>query len=670
MAAGCLTAAVGSRATPSLVTPRAELGGGLAHCHGPVENNLITGNSAQRGGGLAWCEGTTHNNTITNNSATGTKSVGGGLAFCYGAIRNCIVRGNAAEGSGNQTYESNTLSFSCIQDWSGGGLYLCFGAIEKNMVRDNSFSLSALRARSGGSAPSKGLVSFPALEISPCLEMVTRVMVLVGVPLLPFASVSPNGPPEGKANDEVDTHHGREDMSNAETETKRSSLWKKLKWAVMILVLLFAAVFVPARFLAVRCANRGTKLYDQGKYDEAMAQYQRALKFYPWLKAAREPLGEIYSQKAHVAFVRRDYARAERLYEEALKLGSEASDIHFNLAQVCRYLGKKDEALIQLEEHLKEKPRDSRALRLLSEIPGTIPEFADSPLILGKSVMDLCVCADGQIYYVDYFGNSLGFISKDNRELNVLLTGLRGPSSIAAIGTDLYFTEVGSKAEKYRDGALCVMRTRTGKKETITGGLHYPSSVFIGPTGAVYVLEAAGSQTSYGGRNRVVRFPAGATRHDVVASNIRDPGAFVVDKKGNIYIGTVGRSMPGDTAKLLIYERGRRSPKTLLSNLPSVEDMAIDPQGNLYIAGFGDDESEKVAIALVLKGHSYFVPIMRGFQAWCLALDPVGNVYYSTGRSSDSLRILRRKGAPLPIIPASSLGTEGLDGLAMKSGDT
>jgi hypothetical protein len=99
-----------------------EDGGGLAQCHGPIHNNLITGNSAQRGGGLAWCEGTTQNNTITNNSATGAKSVGGGLAFCYGAVRNCIVWGNTAEGSGNQTYESNTPSFSCIQDWTGGGL--------------------------------------------------------------------------------------------------------------------------------------------------------------------------------------------------------------------------------------------------------------------------------------------------------------------------------------------------------------------------------------------------------------------------------------------------------------------------------------------------------------------------------------------------------------------
>jgi len=98
-----------------------EDGGGLAGCHGTLQNNLIASNSAQRGGGLAYCDGTIQNNTIVNNSAAGAKSVGGGLAFCYGAIRNCVVWENTAEGSGNQTYKSDGVSFSCIQDWAGGG---------------------------------------------------------------------------------------------------------------------------------------------------------------------------------------------------------------------------------------------------------------------------------------------------------------------------------------------------------------------------------------------------------------------------------------------------------------------------------------------------------------------------------------------------------------------
>lgn len=437
-------------------------------------------------------------------------------------------------------------------------------------------------------------------------------------------------------------------MSNAEIGTKRANSWNKITRALMIVILLFAVVFVPARFLAVKYANRGTELYNEGRYDEAMAQYERALKFYPWLKAAREPLGESYNQRGRVELARREYVKAERLYRKALKLGFEASGIHHDLAQVCRHLGKKDEALLQLEEYLKENSRDRHALRLLREISAIVPEFADSPLILGKGVIDLCVDADGRVYYVDYFGNSLGFISKDSKEMNVLLTGLNGPLSVEAFGTDVYFTEAGSQDAEYREGTLSVLRTGSGKKETITGGLQYPACLFVDAAGAIYVLEAAGSQTGFGGHNRLLRFPPRSTSYDVVLSKIRRPGSFVVDKSGNIYIGTIGTSSPGDTAELLVFRKGKRSPNTVLSNLPSVHDMGIDSQGNLYIAGVGDDESEQVAIAFVPEGRSYFVPIMRGFQAWCLALDPPGNVYYSTLRGSDSVSVLRRRGAPEP----------------------
>ncbi len=82
-------------------------------------------------------------------------------------------------------------------------------------------------------------------------------------------------------------------MSDVETEKQRPPLWKKIKLAIMILVLVFAALYVPAKFLAVKFTNRGTKLYDEGKFEEAMVQYRRALRVFPRFKPARKPLAEL-----------------------------------------------------------------------------------------------------------------------------------------------------------------------------------------------------------------------------------------------------------------------------------------------------------------------------------------------------------------------------------------
>lgn len=93
-------------------------GGGLAFCNGIIQNDLVTANSAQHcGGGLYWCDATLRNNTITRNSA---EDYGGGMSDCHGAMGNSIVWGNYAP-MAPQIYNSATLTYSCIQDWTEGG---------------------------------------------------------------------------------------------------------------------------------------------------------------------------------------------------------------------------------------------------------------------------------------------------------------------------------------------------------------------------------------------------------------------------------------------------------------------------------------------------------------------------------------------------------------------
>jgi len=82
----------------------------------------------------------------------------------------------------------------------------------------------------------------------------------------------------------------------------------------------------------------------------------------------------------------------------------------------------------------------------------------------------------------------------------------------------------------------------------------------------------------------------------------------------------------------------------VLTGLPSVSDLAIDDEDNIYVAGFGKGR-RRITIGYVPKGERRFIPLKRGLHAWCVCLDPAGNVYYSTGRTLDSVRVLKRKGA-------------------------
>jgi len=122
-------------------------GGGLDYCNGAIRNNIIIGNSAENGGGVDWCEATIRNNIIAGNTAGwlggglytcggkienntivgNTADYGGGLSDCNGSILNCIIWGNNASDD-PQVGASNIPSYSCIQDWVGGGQ----GIIQEN----------------------------------------------------------------------------------------------------------------------------------------------------------------------------------------------------------------------------------------------------------------------------------------------------------------------------------------------------------------------------------------------------------------------------------------------------------------------------------------------------------------------------------------------------------
>ncbi|MDP2897810.1 MAG: right-handed parallel beta-helix repeat-containing protein [bacterium] len=122
-------------------------GGGLAFCHGLIEDNTISASSTSadsfhaRGGGVLDCDGTIQNNSIVDNTVPGPLGVGGGLADCDGMIRNNEISGNSAHYGGGLSgchgrIDSNTITGNAAHG-VGGGLHDCDALIQNNTIADN-----------------------------------------------------------------------------------------------------------------------------------------------------------------------------------------------------------------------------------------------------------------------------------------------------------------------------------------------------------------------------------------------------------------------------------------------------------------------------------------------------------------------------------------------------
>jgi len=133
-------------------------GGGLFECHGTIENNTISLNSAPGGGGLWDCDGTIQKNIITTNSATYYS--GGGLYYCDGTIQNNTIAGNSANWDGgglwacDGTIQNNIISHNSAELGVGGGIGACSGLIHNNIVSENS----ALQSGGGGLSGCDGTI--------------------------------------------------------------------------------------------------------------------------------------------------------------------------------------------------------------------------------------------------------------------------------------------------------------------------------------------------------------------------------------------------------------------------------------------------------------------------------------------------------------------------------
>src|SRR5690242_14298138 len=113
--------------------------------------------------------------------------------------------------------------------------------------------------------------------------------------------------------------------------------------------------------------DKGIRLFDQGLYEEAVAELvlacranggrpdemtERLCRFYT---------AEAYAHLGHAALKNRQWERAQECFREALERHPHYADLHFHLALAYRATGVLDAALASLEEALAINPRFAKA---------------------------------------------------------------------------------------------------------------------------------------------------------------------------------------------------------------------------------------------------------------------------------------------------------------------
>lgn len=95
---------------------------------------------------------------------------------------------------------------------------------------------------------------------------------------------------------------------------------------------------------AITYFNRGNKFYSEGRYDKAIAEFEKALKLNPKDASSHFGLGNSY-------FLKKDYKKALGHYKQVVKLKPNYAKVHYAMGLAYRRLGMKEEAEREFERY-------------------------------------------------------------------------------------------------------------------------------------------------------------------------------------------------------------------------------------------------------------------------------------------------------------------------------
>lgn len=121
--------------------------------------------------------------------------------------------------------------------------------------------------------------------------------------------------------------------------------------------------------------EKGVKADKDGKADDAIGHYLKAIESSPDFYPAHNNLGSAY-------LTRQQFADARRQFEAALKANQNDPEAHFNLANVMLLMKQYDAATLEIEEGMKRQPNSAFGQFLR----GTLYSHTDRPELAEKSL--------------------------------------------------------------------------------------------------------------------------------------------------------------------------------------------------------------------------------------------------------------------------------------------
>jgi tetratricopeptide (TPR) repeat protein len=147
---------------------------------------------------------------------------------------------------------------------------------------------------------------------------------------------------------------------------------------------------------AVNEFDKGVDADRQGKRDEAIRHYQKALRIAPGFYPAHNNLGSSYVSKS-------DFAAALQEFEQVIQLNQSDAAAYFNLSNVCMLLGQISKAREFLGEGLRRDPNSALGHFILGSLNFKTGMYAEAERALRQAIQISPVMAQPRLQLVNLF---------------------------------------------------------------------------------------------------------------------------------------------------------------------------------------------------------------------------------------------------------------------------